>query len=93
MHSGALTAGALIAYLLYIDMLFSPVQMLSQVFDGYQQASVARPPHLRAAADAHLDPAGPRPRQLPPARRGGAGSSCVTCTSATQRAGPRRWPG
>jgi ATP-binding cassette, subfamily B, bacterial len=41
MRSGALTVGALIAYLLYIDMLFSPVQMLSQVFDGYQQAAVA----------------------------------------------------
>ncbi len=39
-RSGALTAGALIAYLLYIDMLFSPVQELSQVFDGYQQARV-----------------------------------------------------
>ena len=35
-----LTAGALIAYLLYIDMVFSPVQQLSQVFDGYQQAMV-----------------------------------------------------
>jgi ATP-binding cassette, subfamily B, bacterial len=40
MHSGALTPGALIAYLLYIDMVFSPVQQLSQVFDGYQQAMV-----------------------------------------------------
>jgi len=40
MHSGALTAGALIAYLLYIDMVFAPVQQLSQVFDGYQQAMV-----------------------------------------------------
>ena len=40
MHSGALTTGALIAYLLYIDMVFSPVQQLSQVFDGYQQAMV-----------------------------------------------------
>ncbi len=38
--NGALTAGALIAYLLYIDMVFSPVQQLSQVFDGYQQAMV-----------------------------------------------------
>src|SRR5579875_2400225 len=37
---GTLTAGALIAYLLYIDMVFSPVQQLSQVFDGYQQAMV-----------------------------------------------------
>jgi len=39
-RSGALTAGALIAYLLYIDMFFSPVQQMSQVFDGYQQAVV-----------------------------------------------------
>jgi ATP-binding cassette subfamily B protein len=40
MHSGTLTTGALIAYLLYIDMVFAPVQQLSQVFDGYQQAMV-----------------------------------------------------
>lgn len=39
-HQGALSAGALIAYLLYVDMLFSPVQNLSQVFDSYQQAAV-----------------------------------------------------
>jgi ATP-binding cassette subfamily B protein len=39
-HSGLLTAGGLIAYLLYIDMLFAPVQQMSQVFDGYQQAAV-----------------------------------------------------
>ncbi|QZL02086.1 ABC transporter ATP-binding protein/permease [Streptomyces sp. BHT-5-2] len=36
-----LTAGALVAYLLYIDLFFAPVQQLSQVFDGYQQASVS----------------------------------------------------
>ncbi|MGW1742608.1 ABC transporter ATP-binding protein [Nocardia sp. NPDC001965] len=34
------TAGTLIAFLLYIDLLFSPIQQLSQVFDGYQQAVV-----------------------------------------------------
>ncbi len=39
-RSGILTAGALVAYLLYIDMVFAPVQQLSQVFDGYQQAMV-----------------------------------------------------
>ena len=38
--AGTLTAGALIAYLLYIDMVFAPIQQLSQVFDGYQQAMV-----------------------------------------------------
>jgi len=37
---GTLTAGALIAFFLYLDAFFSPVQQLSQVFDGYQQASV-----------------------------------------------------
>lgn len=37
---GALTTGALIAFLLYIELLFSPVQQLSQVFDSYQQAAV-----------------------------------------------------
>ncbi|MBV9026567.1 MAG: ABC transporter ATP-binding protein [Streptomycetaceae bacterium] len=36
-----LTVGALVAYLLYIDLFFSPVQQLSQVFDGYQQASIS----------------------------------------------------
>jgi ATP-binding cassette subfamily B protein len=40
MRNGMLKAGALIAYLLYIDLFFSPVQQLSQVFDGYQQAMV-----------------------------------------------------
>jgi ATP-binding cassette, subfamily B, bacterial len=39
-NNNALTAGALIAYLLYIDMFFAPIQQLSQVFDGYQQAMV-----------------------------------------------------
>jgi ATP-binding cassette subfamily B protein len=39
-RSGLLTVGGLIAYLLYVDLLFSPVQQMSQVFDGYQQANV-----------------------------------------------------
>ncbi|MGK4580911.1 ABC transporter ATP-binding protein [Kitasatospora sp. HPMI-4] len=38
--SGTLSIGALVAYLLYIDLFFAPVNQLSQVFDGYQQASV-----------------------------------------------------
>ncbi len=68
MHSGALTTGALIAYLLYIDMVFSPIQQLSQVFDGYQQAMVglrritdllrlrtSTPPSRQPAAVGQLD--------------------------------------
>ncbi|GJF31627.1 ABC transporter [Kitasatospora sp. NE20-6] len=39
-RAGALTTGTLIAFLLYVDLFFSPVQQLSQVFDGYQQAAV-----------------------------------------------------
>ncbi|CCH87300.1 ABC transporter [Modestobacter italicus] len=38
--SGSITAGVLIAFVLYVDTFFSPVQQLSQVFDSYQQASV-----------------------------------------------------
>ncbi|MFR9729544.1 ABC transporter ATP-binding protein [Saccharopolyspora sp. MS10] len=37
---GELTAGVLVAFLLYLGMFFSPVQQLSGVFDGYQQARV-----------------------------------------------------
>ncbi len=36
--NGSLTPGGLIAFVLYIDLLFSPIQQLSQVFDSYQQA-------------------------------------------------------
>jgi ATP-binding cassette subfamily B protein len=39
-RSGALTVGSAIAYVLYISLLFSPVQQMSQVFDSYQQAVV-----------------------------------------------------
>ncbi|GAA2247261.1 MULTISPECIES: ABC transporter ATP-binding protein [Streptomyces] len=38
---GTLAIGSLVAYLLYIDLFFAPVQQLSQVFDGYQQATVS----------------------------------------------------
>ncbi|NUK85326.1 ABC transporter ATP-binding protein [Streptomyces lunaelactis] len=40
-EAGTLTTGALVAFLLYIDLFFAPVQQLSQVFDGYQQATVS----------------------------------------------------
>jgi ATP-binding cassette, subfamily B, bacterial len=37
---GTVTAGVLTAFLLYLSLFFAPVQQLSQVFDGYQQALV-----------------------------------------------------
>ncbi|MFJ7065506.1 ABC transporter ATP-binding protein [Streptomyces sp. NPDC101115] len=62
-EAGTLTTGALVAYLLYIDLFFAPVQQLSQVFDGYQQAAVSlkrmqellQEPTSTAAADAPRD--------------------------------------
>nr|WP_132877953.1 ABC transporter ATP-binding protein [Tamaricihabitans halophyticus] len=38
--TGELSPGVLLAFLLYLGMFFSPVQQLSTVFDGYQQARV-----------------------------------------------------
>ncbi|GGY17768.1 ABC transporter ATP-binding protein [Streptomyces djakartensis] len=60
---GTLAIGSLVAYLLYIDLFFAPVQQLSQVFDGYQQASVSlgriqellQEPTSTKSADAPLD--------------------------------------
>jgi ATP-binding cassette subfamily B protein len=39
--SGHLTTGALMAFILYVDMFFSPIQALSQVFDSWQQSRVS----------------------------------------------------
>jgi len=40
-RDGSLSSGALIAFVLYLNLFFSPIQQLSQVFDTYQQARVA----------------------------------------------------
>ncbi|MGW7098957.1 ABC transporter ATP-binding protein [Streptomyces sp. NPDC054838] len=58
-----LTTGALVAYLLYIDLFFAPVQQLSQVFDGYQQATVSlgRIQDLLREPTTTPRPADPRP--------------------------------
>nr|WP_270486952.1 ABC transporter ATP-binding protein [Gordonia jacobaea] len=45
--TGTMQAGTLVAFILYLALLFGPVQQLSQVFDGYQQAVVG----LRRIAD------------------------------------------
>ncbi|ANY25975.1 ABC transporter ATP-binding protein [Gordonia terrae] len=63
--SGSLSAGTLVAFVLYLTMLFGPVQQLSQVFDGYQQAAVGlrrigdllrTPSSLRTSARAESPP-------------------------------------
>ena len=38
--TGNASAGTLVAFVLYLGLLFGPIQQLSQVFDGYQQARV-----------------------------------------------------
>jgi ATP-binding cassette subfamily B protein len=62
-RSGSLTVGALIAFLLYIDMFFAPIQQLSQVFDAWQQTrvSVRRIAELMALEPLTPEPADPVP--------------------------------
>jgi ATP-binding cassette subfamily B protein len=38
--AGTMSVGTLIAFVLYLDSFFTPIQQLSQVFDSYQQAQV-----------------------------------------------------
>ncbi|SDD60663.1 ABC transporter ATP-binding protein [Actinokineospora iranica] len=54
---GELTPGVLLAFLLYLGLFFAPVQQLSGVFDGYQQARVG----LRRIADLLRTPTTVRP--------------------------------
>jgi ATP-binding cassette, subfamily B, bacterial len=58
---GSLTAGALIAYLLYVELFFDPIQQLSQVFDAWQQTrvSVGRIDDLLATRPLVSDPDDP----------------------------------
>ena len=69
-RSGQLSVGDLIAFLLYVDMFFSPIQQLSQVFDSWQQTQVS----VRRIADLMelhtLTPQSPHP--VLPAAAGGA---------------------
>jgi ATP-binding cassette subfamily B protein len=68
--SGHLTTGALIAFILYVDLFFSPIQQLSQVFDSWQQTRISVG---RIAELMRLDTRTPQPaRPLPPGRLRGA---------------------
>ncbi|WP_241562047.1 ABC transporter ATP-binding protein [Streptomyces hoynatensis] len=61
---GTLTAGALVAYLLYIELFFAPVQQLSQVFDGYQQAVVSLRRIQELLREETSTPAAPHPAEV-----------------------------
>ena len=79
--AGGLTPGVLTAFLLYLGLFFAPVQQLSQVFDGYQQARDRAAPHRRAAA--HADDGAGRGHARgsgPAARRGRARATSASPT-------------
>ncbi|MFB7465899.1 ABC transporter ATP-binding protein [Streptomyces sp. NPDC056224] len=67
-EAGTLTTGALVAYLLYIDLFFAPVQQLSQVFDGYQQATVSLGRIQGLLREPTTTPRPERPREVPELR-------------------------
>ncbi|MGR4878955.1 ABC transporter ATP-binding protein [Streptomyces sp. LARHCF249] len=67
-EAGTLTTGALVAYLLYIDLFFAPVQQLSQVFDGYQQATVSLGRIQDLLREPTSTPRAEAPRALPELR-------------------------
>lgn len=67
-EAGTLTTGALVAYLLYIDLFFAPVQQLSQVFDGYQQATVSLGRIQGLLREPTSTPRAEEPRALPELR-------------------------
>ncbi|MET8760897.1 ABC transporter ATP-binding protein [Lentzea sp. NPDC004782] len=68
--TGTLTPGVLLAFLLYLGLFFSPIQQLSGVFDGYQQARVGlrRIGDLLRTPSTVEPPASPVP--VPPRLRG-----------------------
>ncbi|MFT4087242.1 MAG: ABC transporter ATP-binding protein [Gordonia sp. (in: high G+C Gram-positive bacteria)] len=64
---GALSPGTLVAFLMYLALLFGPVQQVSTLFDEYQQAAVGlnRISDLLATPGSVLE--ADRPAPLPPA--------------------------
>ena len=83
---GSLTSGLLIAFLLYLDQFFSPLQQLSAVFDQWIQAriSLGRLDELLATPSStpEADDA------VEPGRRGPVTSSSKASASPTRRTPP-----
>ena len=69
-RAGSLTAADLIAFILYLNLFFAPVQQLSQVFDTYQQARAAAVKLADLLATPVSTP--DAPGALPPVDLGGA---------------------
>jgi len=64
--AGTLTAGTLLAFVLYLASFFTPIQQLSQVFDGYQQAAVGLRRIGQLLATPTSTPAASAPLPVPP---------------------------
>ncbi|MGW7064118.1 ABC transporter ATP-binding protein [Streptomyces sp. NPDC054904] len=62
--SGGLTAGTLIAFLICVELFFAPIQQLSPVFDGYQQAVVGMDRLRTLMRTPAGTPAAPEPRPV-----------------------------
>ncbi|HVM02034.1 MAG TPA: ABC transporter ATP-binding protein, partial [Acidimicrobiales bacterium] len=99
-RAGTLTPGELVAFLLYLNLLFSPVQQLSHVFDTYQQAraSMAKVAELLATPSSTPRPADPVPVGRPAGdvaltgvrfRYPGAGADALAGVDLHVRAGER----
>ena len=90
-RDGSTTPAVVIAFVLYLNLFFAPIQQLSQVFDTWQQASAstAKITELLTTPSTHAAAGAPGRRPAGCA----ASSSCATSTSATGRRAPRRWRG
>ena len=90
---GSLTVGELIAFLLYLNLFFAPIQQLSQVFDSYQQARVAIERITELLVDAHdRSAAGRADHARSPARRRRARRRALQVLDRDRRSAARRRP-
>ena len=86
--AGDLSYGVLIAFLLYLDQFFTPIQQLSFVFDQWLQARVA----LTQLRELLRTPSGRLHRTRVSGRTGWpAGFSSITSRSPTRAPGWSRW--
>jgi ATP-binding cassette, subfamily B, bacterial len=68
--AGTLSPGVLVAFLLYLGLFFAPIQQLSTVFDGYQQAKVGLQRIGDLLRTETTVPVDPRPVPVPARLRG-----------------------
>ena len=87
-HDGTIAAGTVIAFLLYLDQFFAPVQQLSQVFDQWQQAVASMTKINELMLTPLATPDAGRPDRT--RRRSTARSGSTTCTSPIPVPGARR---